>query len=153
MFDTVSGLPVHVLVVHAVVVLLPLMAIVTVAVAVVPRWRRAAPVAVAGDAVVLGLAWVATESGENLQARLQQLSGSPVAQEHADRGDLVPWFALALLVAAVLAWAGRRIAVLVPVSIVATVLAGAAAIGWVFLTGESGAEAVWSELIRNTRAP
>ena len=37
-FDTVLGLPVHALVVHGVVVLLPLMAIITAVVACVPRW-------------------------------------------------------------------------------------------------------------------
>ena len=54
MFDTVLGLPVHVLVVHAVVVGLPLMAVVTAVVAFMPtlRLRLAWPVAVADAGVV-----------------------------------------------------------------------------------------------------
>ena len=39
MLDTVLGLPLHPLVVHAVVVLLPLVALGVMALAVVPRWR------------------------------------------------------------------------------------------------------------------
>ncbi len=39
MFDTFQGLPVHALIVHATVVLLPLMCLVTVLVAVRPRLR------------------------------------------------------------------------------------------------------------------
>jgi hypothetical protein len=38
-FDTVAGLPVHPLVVHAAVVLLPLSAIGLVTIILVPRWR------------------------------------------------------------------------------------------------------------------
>lgn len=41
MFDLVNGLPVHPLVVHAVVVLLPLAIVGTILVAVRPTWRRA----------------------------------------------------------------------------------------------------------------
>ena len=40
MFDLINGLPVHPLVVHAVVVLLPLAALGTIALAVRPAWRR-----------------------------------------------------------------------------------------------------------------
>ena len=39
MFDTIDGLPVHALVVHAVVVLLPLALLGTIAIAVRPAWR------------------------------------------------------------------------------------------------------------------
>ena len=41
LFDTLLGLPQHPLVVHAVVVLLPLTALVEIAVALQPRWNRA----------------------------------------------------------------------------------------------------------------
>src|SRR5215210_6675974 len=98
MFDTISGLPVHVLVVHAVVVLLPLMAVVTVAVALRRGWRSAAPWVVLADAVVVGLAYVAKKSGEVLQKRLSQFTPN-VAEDHATHGDILWYFALALLVA------------------------------------------------------
>ena len=98
MFDTVLGLPVHVLVVHAVVVGLPLMAIVTVVAAFMPTLRlwMAWAVAVA-DAGVVVLTFVARESGEQLQQRL----GGQVAQEHAALGRNLIWFALPVFAVAV----------------------------------------------------
>ncbi len=152
MFDTISGLPVHVLVVHAVVVLLPLMSIVTAAVAVRPVWRRYALPVVVVDAAVLVAAFVAKESGERLQARLQQFNPG-VASEHAEQGALVPFVALGVLVAAVLVWLTSRSARLVPVAVVVALLAGAAGLGWTYVTGESGARSVWEQQIANTKAP
>ena len=153
MFDTVDGLPLHPLVVHSVVVLLPLVAVAGFLVALRPAWRRHARTLAAVDVVVLALAWVATQSGERLQARLEGLAQQPVAQEHADQGGLVPWFALGVLVSAVLVEVARSRPALVPVSIVVTALAGVAAIGWVVVTGDSGASAVWRDIISNTEAP
>jgi hypothetical protein len=139
----------HALVVHAVVVLLPLMSLVTVAVAARPGWRVAAlPVAVADAAVFVG-ALVAKESGEALQRRL----GGRIAQDHGDQGDLLPWFALALLAAAVVVWFARRRAGLVPLSIVLAVMAGVAAVSWTVVVGHSGATAVWSGVVEVTGGP
>ncbi len=154
MFDTVNDLPLHPLVVHSVVVLLPLAALLTIAVAARRSWRRHAPLVVGVDAVVLVLTWVATQSGQRLQARLEQLSGGAgVAREHAADGGLLPWFALALLGAAVLVWATRDRPRLAPVSLAAAAVTGVGAIAWVVITGDSGAEAVWKDLISNTTAP
>jgi hypothetical protein len=152
MFDTISGLPVHVLVVHAVVVLLPLMSLATIAVAVRRRWRSAAPWVVLADAVVVVLAFAAKESGEVLQKRLSQFTPD-VAHDHAEHGRFVPYFAVALLVAAVLVWLTSRSARLVPAAVVVAVLTGVAALGWTYLTGESGARAVWGQTVANTKAP
>jgi hypothetical protein len=152
MFDTISGLPVHVLVVHAVVVLLPLMAVVTVAVAVRRGWRSAAPWVVLADAAVVGLAYAAKESGEVLQTRLSQFTPN-IAHDHAVHGDLVPYFALALLVAAVLVWLTSRSARLVPVAVAVAIVTGVGSLWWIYLTGESGARAVWGETVANTKAP
>ena len=152
MFDTISGLPVHVLVVHAVVVLLPLMAVVTVAVAVRRGWRSAAPWVVLADAAVVGLAYVGKESGEVLQKRLSQFTPN-VAHDHGVHGDRVPYFALALLVAAVLVWLTSRSARLVPLAVAVAIVTGVGSLWWIYLTGESGARAVWGETIANTKAP
>ena len=152
MFDTISGLPVHVLVVHAVVVLLPLMALVTVAVAVVRRWRAAAPWVVLVDAVVVGLSYVAKESGQVLQKRLGQFTPG-VAEDHGKHGDLVPYFAIALLVAGILVWLTSRSVRLVPVAVTLALITGVGALWWTYLTGESGARAVWGETVGNTKAP
>ncbi len=52
MFDLINGIPVHPLVVHAVVVLLPLALLGTIAIAVKPAWRRPyGPLVVAAVAV------------------------------------------------------------------------------------------------------
>jgi uncharacterized membrane protein len=90
MFDTIQGLPLHPLVVHAVVVLLPLAVAGTLAVALVPRWRRTfgplvALLATAGTALVP----VATQSGESLVARVGAPSG-----DHQVLGGQLLWFAL-----------------------------------------------------------
>jgi hypothetical protein len=154
-FDTVNGLPVHALIVHAVVVLLPLMAVITPLVAWRPTWRAQAalPVLIA-DAAVFVLSFVAKESGEKLQSRLSQAAGQEVAEEHAELGDLLPLFAFGLLVAALIVYlAHRKGGVLVPTAIVVAVVAGIAAIVFTVIVGHSGAEAVWKDEIANTTAP
>ena len=83
-FDTVLGLPVHALVVHGVVVLLPLMAIVTAVVACVPRWRaRAAWPVVVVDAGMVAMTLVARQSGEALQRVTRVLTRSGRASSPA----------------------------------------------------------------------
>jgi len=103
MFDTISGLPVHPLVVHAVVVLLPLAVLGTIAVAVSPRLRARysglnALVAVVGTA----LCPVATSSGEALERHV----GDPGV--HAELGDQLLWFSLPMALLAVVMWAMQR---------------------------------------------
>ena len=89
MFDVIAGLPVHPLVVHAVVVLLPIMAVVTVLVAARTPWRGALRWVVVADALVLVSAVVADQSGEALQGRLSQ-AGEKVAEDHGELGGTIP---------------------------------------------------------------
>ena len=157
MLDTFDGLPVHALVVHATVVLLPLMSIVTIAVAARPAWRRVLATYVAiADGLLVPLTFVTIESGERFQARLSALAGGaePVAGEHGERGQLMLYFAIALFVAGlvVAAFAGRG-GVLSVLSLVLAVVVGAGVLGWTFVVGESGASAVWRETIANTPDP
>ncbi len=104
MFDLINGLPVHPLVVHAVVVLLPLATLGTIALVVRPSWRRPyGPLLVACAAVATVLIPVATSSGEALEKHV----GDP--GEHAELGDQLLWFALPMLVLlAALVWMDRR---------------------------------------------
>src|SRR5690349_10232626 len=102
MFDIVSGLPVHALVIHAVVVLLPLMAGVTIAFTIRPRWRPGLPWAILGNLVAFGATFVAKESGEKLQARLSAQAGQAIAADHGSLGASLPYFAIAVLVASVI---------------------------------------------------
>ena len=76
-----------------------------------------------------------------------------MAQDHGEKGALVPYVALGVLVAAVLVWLTTRSARFVPVAVVAALVAGAVGIGWTYVTGESGARAVWGEVVSNTSAP
>ena len=146
MFDTVFGLPVHALVVHGVVVLLPLMAIITAAVACIPRWRaRAAwPVAVI-DAGMVAMTFVARQSGEALQARL----GGQIAQEHAAVGRNPIWFALAMFLVSVVVAVTRgsqRATVGAALSVVAVLFV----IWWTVRVGHTGADALWKGIVAAT---
>lgn len=146
-FDTIGGLPVHPLVVHVAVVLLPLSSVGLIVLVVWPR--RAATF---GWLVLLGLlggtgaAFVAKESGEQLARRV----GLPA--EHAEWGDRLPWLALALVAVAV-AWywvtikSRRRTPALIVLSILAVVLA-VAVVALSVVVGHSGAEAAWSGVVR-----
>ena len=145
----------HVLIVHAVVVLLPLMSVVTFVVALRRSWRQAAGWwVVAADLVVFLLALVARRSGRNLQLRLSALLGGPVAVQHGRAGTLVPWFALGVVIAAILvALVARSGPVLVGLAIFLAGVTGALAIGWTVYTGDLGARAVWERTIQSTKPP
>ena len=148
MFDTVRGLPVHALVVHAVVVLVPLASVGLIAIAVRPSWRRAyAPVVVILATAGLLMVPVATRSGHQLKERLNA-SGvvAKQIQDHQDMAQLVIWPTLAMWLAAVLLLVmdrrgrtGRPMTVLAVVA----VLVSLAAAGQVAIAGELGSTAVW----------
>ena len=150
MFDLVSGLPVHPLVVHGVVVLLPLMAVLSVAVAARPSWRRFAAWAVAGNALVLVMSFAAIESGEALSHRL----GGDVAEAHEEWGEKVPYIAVALLVASLVVWFLRERTGALPTvaaGLVAVVALGA--VGLTVVTGDTGARSVWETKVAGTQLP
>jgi phage terminase large subunit-like protein len=140
MFDTIDGLPVHALVIHAVVVILPLMAVLTIVVAVRRGLReRYSWWVLAGNVVVAGLTLVAKQSGEALRASL----GGQIAKEHAALGTLLPWFALFLVLTSVGMALTRRNRALGPVAVVLTIVAAVAAVVWTVRTGDAGTRAVW----------
>lgn len=145
-FDTVLDLPVHALVVHGVVVLLPLMAVITAVVACVPRWRAHAawPVAVI-DGGIVAMTFVARQSGQALQTRL----GGQVAQEHGGLGKDLIWFALAVFLASLVVALGRR-SKTATLGTVLAVVAGAFAIWWTVRVGHTGADAVWKGIVIST---
>ncbi len=143
MFDSVLGLPMHPLVVHGVVVLLPLMATLSLLVAARSPWRQrwAWPVVV-GNLAVTAMAFAAKQSGEALARRLDGLD----IATHAGWGKMVAWSAVGLLVATGLLALTRRSAQGRMVGILVT-LAGAAAILLTIRAGHTGAEAVWGSTI------
>ncbi|HMU35779.1 MAG TPA: hypothetical protein P5108_09205 [Marmoricola sp.] len=152
MFDLVNGLPVHPLVVHAVVVLLPLAIVGTILVAVRPTWRRAyGPLVVVASALSVVLIPVATSSGEALEKHV----GDPGA--HAHLGDQLIWFAIPLLILNVLLVAVDRVgaqrvshrvvAAIAAVSVLAALGAGVQ----VYRVGDSGARAAWADRVTSTK--
>jgi hypothetical protein len=152
-FDTIAGLPLHPLAVHAVVVLLPLTALATIAVAVRPAWRAASgPVAVVA-LLLVPVTIVAKQSGEALQRRLSSLmaDGSVVAADHGQKGSLVPLVAIALFGAALLVWFSRTRRALTIPAIVVAVVVGLGTIGWCVVVGDSGARAVWGATVSSSR--
>jgi predicted membrane protein DUF2231 len=103
----IGGLPAHVLLVHAVVVLLPLAALMLVVGVLWPTARRKFGVLTPLLALVgLVLVPVTTHAGEWLKERLPK---STAIQHHADLGDqLLPWAAGLFVMAAAVWWVGRR---------------------------------------------
>lgn len=164
MLDTVTGLPVHILVVHAVVVLVPLMSLVTIAFVLRPRWRGALGWAILGNLACVGFALLAKASGEKFEARLG-VANARAVREHTEKGDVLWLFAVGLVVASVIAWflvgragadadgTGAPGSAAVAIALVLVVLGGAAATGWTVLTGDSGSRAVWGDTVKNTKAP
>lgn len=147
LFDAIGGLPLHPLVVHAAVVLLPLSALGLVAEVLVPALRRRyAGLTVLGLLVGTGAAFVAKESGEAL-ARANELP-----KDHAFWGGVLPWVSLVLLAAAG-AWyfLGRRAEKSetrspgVAISGAVTAVLAVAVLALTVIVGHSGATAVWEE--------
>jgi hypothetical protein len=149
MFDTILGLPVHALVVHVVVVLVPLSALGVIGMAVVPAWRARFGYAVLAVATVaLVSVPVATRSGQHLKDRINA-SGTVAKQitNHENMGKLVIYPTVALWVfAALLVLMDKRGRTGKPIVIVAVlaVLAAGAAAAQVTITGHLGSTAVWS---------
>ena len=148
--ETIGGLPLHPLIVHATVVLLPLSALGLLILIAVPRWRRTF-----GWLVLFGLllstiaAFLSKETGENLAAEIG------ITKTHAEWGDrLVPVAAVLFVAAAVWYWrirVGAKGALTVIAAVIAAALA-IAAIAVTVLVGHSGAEAAWGDRLSEKAA-
>jgi len=164
MLDTIFGLPVHPLVVHAVVVLVPLAAVGAIA-CTLSTWVRAHVGWLVAAIAVLDVALVpvATGSGESLE---EEVGESALLEKHAELGEqLLPFvvvlalgcvavMALARLAdrradgadgadgAVVPAWAGRTMVLVVAA---VTILAAVGTLVQVARIGHSGAKATWSD--------
>lgn len=136
------GLPLHPLVVHAVVVLLPLAALGVIACVLIGRLRRGyAGLTLLGLAAGTGAAWGAALSGHALAERV----GTPAA--HMAWGEWLPRVATVTLVVAALWYflqRGKdRPAPLARVLGFVAAALSAACIALTVLVGHSGATAVW----------
>ncbi len=140
----VRGLPVHVLLVHALVVLVPTAAGAVVLASWWPAARRRLGWLPAALAVLaLALTPVTTAAGEWLRDRLPR---APLIAEHTELGDqLLPWVGGLAVVAVASALVGQRGSgrtVRLLVALLATAVAVGATVQTVRV-GESGARAVW----------
>jgi len=144
--EEVWGLPLHPLVIHAVVVLVPLTAIGAVLMALRPRFtKRFGVIFVIGAIVSTVSAFLAKESGETL-ARTRPVSG-----EHVMAGDVVPLPVLGFAVLLTVFWLfdrgvpGNRARPLWLKLLAVVVVAAAVACTYlVVIAGHTGALSVWS---------
>ncbi len=146
-----NGLPLHILIVHVLVLGIPLSALLTVLSAVWPAARRR--IGIVGPIVallVLITVPIAQNAGAWLMARVGE---TPLVQEHAGLGDTMLWFAIGLFVASLVAWGvpflmarQQRTVPTWLTAVVAVVAIGlsAAAVVQVVRTGESGSRAVFT---------
>jgi cytochrome b involved in lipid metabolism len=155
LFGFIAGLPMHPLVVHAAVVLLPLSALILVVMVFVPSWRiRFGWTTIVGIAAGTAAAFVAKESGEALAAEV----GLPA--DHALWGDILVPVSIGLFVVAVVWLVLRnRAARTSSRSVVAMVAGGLAVVlalaatAITVMVGHSGAEAVWAGGVGESAKP
>jgi len=146
-FDLFTGLPLHPLINHVVVVMAPLAAVTMVLVIIVPKLRRAfVPVGLVFSFLAAASSFIAEQSGEALQSRV----GSP--GEHAQLGEnVVPvaigfavvslvWALIARATTPVMRWISRVLALaVIALGVVLTI--------FTVLAGHSGAAATWEPRI------
>jgi len=161
---TINGLPAHILLVHAVVVLLPLSSLLLVLSAVWPaaRAKLAAPNAILAVLVAI-LVPITTDAGEWLERRV---ASTPLVRTHTDLGDTAIYVAIPVAVLALLVWwrhretsterktylAPRKTAVTAVLAVLAIAAAGAACYD-VYRIGDSGAQATWTGQFSPNAAP
>jgi uncharacterized membrane protein len=155
MFDTIFGIPVHPLAVHATVVLVPAAAILVAVAALWPAARaRLGWITPGVAAVALVLIPISTQSGERLEARVAR---TDLVRAHTQMADgLLPFVALMLVAIGVLVYLSRRgpVRQVVAVALAAVcVVASLATVVQVVRIGHSGAVAVWQQVGAQTPAP
>ena len=147
---TISGIPVHPLIVHVVVVLVPLTALGAIVMAILPKFsRRFGALVALGAFVSIGSAVLAKEAGEQL-ARVK-----PVSADHLHWGSQVPLWVGLFGLAVIGFWfvdrgipSNRARPLWLRFAGVGVVALALIATLYVLAAGHSGAEAVWASLIR-----
>jgi hypothetical protein len=157
-FDTFLGLPLHVLVLHFTVVLVPLTAVATPCVFLHRPWReKYAGRMAAVNAAMVVLTFVTVRAGLALQDRYQRIGNNDVPRyDHQELGETLLWIVLALAVATALAWVGSRRSGLPAGAArgMGAMVAGLAVAAVVFtvLTGHTGSESHWKDFVTNSNA-
>ncbi|KAA1399907.1 DUF2231 domain-containing protein [Aeromicrobium ginsengisoli] len=144
------GLPLHPLIVHATVVIVPLAALTVLLAALWPRFRAwAGPLPTGLSLVGLALVPLSTSTGETLE---RHVAHSALLERHTHLADgLLPWM-IGLAVVASISFAvqrlGRAKSVHRSIPIVLAVLTLIVVVGatvQVVRIGESGAKAAWAD--------
>ena len=147
---TITGIPAHALLVHAIVVLAPLVAVLEILCGFWPAVRsRLVSLVLVLAAANLVLTPLTTEAGEWLYN--QQSQPSHILRTHAERGQWMIYFSIGLLVVAValavIHWlerrSDRRRTVATAVVAIAALVVGVSSIVGVVRIGDAGAHAVW----------
>lgn len=145
------GLPLHPLIVHATVVVVPLAALTVVLAAVWPRFRRwAGPLPAAISLIGVVLIPLSTSTGETLEKHVER---SALLEKHTEMAEgLLPWM-IGLFVFALIGYvlhrrggqgqtAGRPLVIAVAALAVVAALGTTVQVGRI---GHSGAKAAWDD--------
>lgn len=146
LFYKIGDLPVHALVVHFAVVILPIAALGVLAAIYLPKYAgKFTFISIIALVIGTGFAYIASQSGEALSEKI----GLP--QNHANYGDILPNIA-ALFTLLSVVWylikigkIQKRIKFLNHL----TALVGVVVVGLTFITGHTGAQAVWEGKIKS----
>lgn len=149
--DLIFGLPVHPLVVHGAVILVPLVAFAALAMSYWPSFSRryGGPVLILAGVAQVSL-FLAKGSGEPFEERLNK-----DIERHADLGEIAPLTFIPLLILLFIRWrmdkSGATVGSPKIRRLVSVLLALAAilALVYIYLTGHSGAKSVWGWLGQN----
>jgi len=155
-FDLITGLPVHPLISHAVVVVVPLAAIGALILTFVAKWRTTySPLVLIAVLLSPISAFIATQSGEALSERV----GLP--KSHSTLGERLSYVVLAFAIVFSIWFAIEKSAsvrtkvprVLQQVVTVIVPILAAVSLVLTFLVGHSGAEATWKNRITQAQLP
>jgi hypothetical protein len=154
-----AGLPLHILLVHVVVIAVPLTALCTVLAAVWPAARRRLGIVTPIIALLTLIAVpITTDAGQWLEARVHI---TPLIIAHAALGlTMLPW-AVAVFIVALLQWVWFRFgtarvpakAARLTITLILALAVAVTAVGSVITVvqiGEAGARAVWTGSFVNT---
>jgi hypothetical protein len=144
-FGSVAGLPLHPLVIHASIVLIPLVAIGALIMSYLPSFSRRYGKMIFALAVVAQISlFLAKVTGQALEEILDKDMGN-----HAELGEIAPFVTVPMVALIYLRWRLDRSGATVGsawirrLTSIALIIASLASIAVIVLVGHSGAESVW----------
>jgi Predicted membrane protein (DUF2231) len=153
--NSIFGVPLHPLVVHAAVVLVPLAALALISLEWKSDWRRHYALPIALLAIGGGLAaLIAASTGESLQETIRQTADTRVSfGDHPQQGDIAKVFAVFFAMGATGVWVLemwrerlRLQAWTTTAAYAASSILGVIAIAAIVVAGHSGATLVWKDV-------